>query len=806
MLITRLVLRNFRQHADTVIALGPGLIGITGPNGAGKSTLLEAIGFALYGVPATRGNKDSIRRRGAPPRSRTEVELVFELGPRSYRIVRALTTAELYQDDGVDPIADSLAEVTNRVQQLLGMNREEFYNTYFTGQKELAVMASMGPAERGRFLSSVLGYERLKEAQERTRVEKRLAEATLAGLRSGQPDLAVVRAERQAAADARASAVAVEVEASSTAMQAAAALAALKPRVEALVQQRAEFARLETERRAAAGELPARRDAIASAELAVRSADEARVQLHALDRELEPLPALQEDAARLAVLAGSERSRATLVHAQHEARERLARIELDLAALPTPEQVAALVVRGKALRASLDECERKANDLRRIWTQDAQEAATKRLAVLEQYEELKAQHDRLAEAGADGLCPTCRRPLAGHRDAVLQTLAEQLDELRTSSEWFARRIEQLKDETPELKEMDTQRADLRQELQEALRQHASQTSELTRAAALRTDRELLATRVAALDEELVAAPPMYDAAAHAEVQRRVAVLGEVALRRARVAGDAARRDAAAAQLAAAQQALVQAAQREREHAAALTALAFDPQRADLLTRQHAEAQLADRTAEVAHVQSRGAREAAEAAVARADARLAESEARAAAVVAADRDVRLHVELDRALGDLRTDLNAQMRPELSEIASAFLDQLTEGRYHDLELDEHYAATILDDGEPKSVISGGEDDVVNLALRLAISQMIAARAGQPLSLLVLDEIFGSLDESRRAAVLDLLRTLGDRFPQVVLITHVEQLRDGVDRLLRVEFDADTRTSRVRDESTGAADVAA
>src|SRR2546426_7826719 len=39
----------------------------------------------------------------------------------------------------------------------------------------------------------------------------------------------------------------------------------------------------------------------------------------------------------------------------------------------------------------------------------------------------------------------------------------------------------------------------------------------------------------------------------------------------------------------------------------------------------------------------------------------------------------------------------------------------------------------------------------SLRLAISQMIAERAGQPLSLLVLDEIFGSLDESRRQHVL-------------------------------------------------------
>ena len=101
--------------------------------------------------------------------------------------------------------------------------------------------------------------------------------------------------------------------------------------------------------------------------------------------------------------------------------------------------------------------------------------------------------------------------------------------------------------------------------------------------------------------------------------------------------------------------------------------------------------------------------------------------------------------------------------------------------------------MDEGEAKPVISGGEEDVAYLALRLAISQMIAERAGQPLSLLVLDEIFGSLDEERRAAVMDLLRSLADRFPQVILITHIEAVREGFDRIIRVERDPARRVSR-------------
>src|SRR5438046_10744514 len=74
-------------------------------------------------------------------------------------------------------------------------------------------------------------------------------------------------------------------------------------------------------------------------------------------------------------------------------------------------------------------------------------------------------------------------------------------------------------------------------------------------------------------------------------------------------------------------------------------------------------------------------------------------------------------------------------------------LTDGRYDELELTDDYTVTILEAGVPKPVISGGEEDVATLVLRLAISQMIAERAGQPLSPLVLDEIFGSLGGARR-----------------------------------------------------------
>src|SRR3954466_11842782 len=202
MRLNSLRLVNFRQHADSLIEFHNGLTGIIGANGSGKSTILEAIAWALYGQDAARGKKETLRTLRASPAARVRVELDFELAGHRYRVVRGLTSAELYLDGGQQPIANSITGVTDLLQRRLGMTRGEFFNTYFTGQKELNVMAAMGPSERAQFLSRVLGYERLRTAQSLVRDRRRMITAEVSGLRSAMPDPAGV-AEALATAERR---------------------------------------------------------------------------------------------------------------------------------------------------------------------------------------------------------------------------------------------------------------------------------------------------------------------------------------------------------------------------------------------------------------------------------------------------------------------------------------------------------------------------------------------------------------------------------------------------------------------------
>src|SRR5258708_32476075 len=119
MRIKSIRLQNFRQHADTRIEFESGLTGIVGANGTGKSTILEAIAWALYGNPAARGKRDSVRWLLAPAGATVRVELDFALGGHTYRALRKGTRAELYIYRSSSPVADCTSAVSEVLRRWL---------------------------------------------------------------------------------------------------------------------------------------------------------------------------------------------------------------------------------------------------------------------------------------------------------------------------------------------------------------------------------------------------------------------------------------------------------------------------------------------------------------------------------------------------------------------------------------------------------------------------------------------------------------------------------------------------------------
>jgi exonuclease SbcC len=143
-----------------------------------------------------------------------------------------------------------------------------------------------------------------------------------------------------------------------------------------------------------------------------------------------------------------------------------------------------------------------------------------------------------------------------------------------------------------------------------------------------------------------------------------------------------------------------------------------------------------------------------------------------------------------MSSFRTHLISRIRPTLSSYSSGFFNRLTDGKYNELELDENYNLMVFDNGTSYGIerFSGGEEDLANLCLRLAISEVITERAGGVFNFIILDEIFGSQDMYRRQNIMKALNGLSSKFRQIFLITHVDDVKEDMENIIFVTENED------------------
>ena len=139
-------------------------------------------------------------------------------------------------------------------------------------------------------------------------------------------------------------------------------------------------------------------------------------------------------------------------------------------------------------------------------------------------------------------------------------------------------------------------------------------------------------------------------------------------------------------------------------------------------------------------------------------------------------------MDTGFTDFSRDLASRIRPRLGDYASEQVERMTNGRYERVVFDDNYAPALYDGGDEQffpltaspAHFSGGERDVAALACRIAASQLLAERGSHRVGFMVLDEVFGSLDDERRTLVLDALASMRSFIPQLFIISHVNDVR--------------------------------
>ena len=801
MKLISLELQNFRQHLNTEIAFSDGVTGIVGPNGAGKTTILEAIAWALYGSLAVRGTNDTIRSSASEGGAKVSVALTFELGGAVYRAARSLDGSgraghAVLEVDG-KPLRSGVSEVNTGIAGLLGMDYQAFFTSFFTGQKQLEFMSQLEGRERAVAISRMLGYDRLTKARDRANDDRKGLQREIEGLEKALPDPEELKQRKKDAEAALASAGKSLKDVEKTRKASSEVVARLKPLKEAS-DQKAKLhdeltPRLEVDR----AELARLKSRLSELNDEVRDLSAKRKKLDSLAPDLRKFEEASEEYKKLAQLQRHEGERQRL-------SGRIASLEQDIKKLAARQRqleragdeqtkLAAALGEAENLLAKADEDIRAMRE-NQIAYQHGLDAQIKQLE--EQREEIRAKKAQIESAGPDGICPTCERPLADELPKVLAGFDSQVR--RISRQITSLNDKKSKSDTSKIDSAQTDRGQLAAQIEELRAEKAKADTLVVEYANARQEIDSRTKQLHELRAEQEKLPSGFDQTRYAELRK----LGEdlrpvrdksIALKSAldrepQVRNEIDRSTA----LSESKSKAVSESER------ALSELAFSPDDHEKLTGEF-ETAAADLNAALVLLERQRGEVNTASAVLKQIEREEESYKSRIEELRRKRSERLHLAvLAEAFDKLRTDLNDRIRPELESTASELLSVMTDGRYNILEITENYQATVRDDGELKPVISGGENDIVNLALRLAVSQMIADRAGQSFSLLVLDEVFGSLDDARRDNVVSLLQNLKNRFEQIILITHIESIHDAVDNCLWVEFDERTKTSRLTERS--------
>ncbi len=843
MIPLHLSLHNFLSYQECEVNFaGLHLATLAGRNGNGKSALLDAITWALWGE--ARGRIEDARIYHG--RSEMRVALDFEVDGASYRVIRKRTrkrpgALDLFQIDAVGAMraitGGTIRETQAELNHRLHMDYQTFINSVFLVQGRSNEFTTQSPSERKKVLRKVLGLERYEALTDLANQHRREAEAE-ATQEERRIEADLQELEEKAAIEQRLEAVVREREELATTLEKHEAEAD-QLRIAAAEHERREQAisdarnTLETREQ----ELERRAKTVVTLEAERANVAETLARAPATRQEYEALRAARAEERTFAALAVQVREvESAIAAADSGIAKELSGLEARIRGLDEQRgQVDALVATLPSLReegTALDGERTRLQQFDAAITSDRDAAAAARtqqathLAEAEGYraraQELKDHEETLASAQGEALCPVCRKALAP------DDLRNTLDHFKRERSDLGTHYRRAKDAAAEAQAFAD---DHEKRLTEAQREREALDTtiqERDRALAARLARAQQAEQeLPAFDRELAALHERIEQEAFAGEAR--AQRAEACSRLAALAYDREEHqrlsarlielepaEAAFNELTSAQaqaQGLDDRLTAEREERdrseQALTAVqnALTEARNDIDATQDVSGRLDTVEAAVAECrdritaldQDRGRIEERRATLDRLAARVEDARGR----LAAARDAaQLYTDLARAFGPngVQAMLIQQALPEIARIANDLLDQLTEGRSSTRvslatqaetasgKVSETLSISISDDLGTRDyeMYSGGEKFRVDFALRIALSYVLAARSGASLPTLIIDEGFGTQDEEGRDRLVAAINTISSEFRLILLVTHIESLRESFGRRIEVTKD--------------------
>jgi exonuclease SbcC len=755
MIPLKLQLKNFLSYGDawTTIDFTPyHFICLSGKNGHGKSALLDALTWVLWGqarkVAGVARADDALVHLGQ--RSMTVI-LQFMCRDQCYTVRRELV---LYQDgpkvtldfgilDAQGQRTRSLTDKTvrltqERIQEVVGLDFDSFANSVFLRQGQSNEFSKKTAQERKQMVATILGIDQYERMRKRALDKLRRYESERDGLKQVHAHL---HQEYQRSDEVKRLFAACEqsIHAVQTTSN------EITQRLAVLAEQRAAIINAKTTRITMQQELDA-------AKLVLQS--------YVHQQELGHINRIQEYEVACAAARAREQA---LVEKTEQLKVRIAALERDRTAVQ--QQLGTL-----SSLAQLKQQEADRFCAARIIFEKRKECYQRMLAygnsAHNELKLLKQQRSDIDETDS-AHCPLCHQALTqDNQQTVQHDLAKRI-------RFYEQRLARLGTF------VHTQKNSIAREHESLaqLDQNAQQATQAAiRADELRAKNEVLAREVAALRTELETTVNVYNveqqaiAKVRAEQQQIKTMFDQRLKNDERYRVDKERVDVAEQKIIVIirQISLMQEEDVVRQEQAL---------NAELVRVHEQNAQLLEQkgrlTQELDHVES-------------------------VRLTLVQQTTKLH-ELETACSDYATIadifgkdgvqalLIESVIPELEDEANDILGRLTDNQarifiesLRDLRSGgtrETLDIKIADSAGIRAyeLFSGGEAFRIDFAIRIALSKLLARRAGASLQTLIVDEGFGSQDEDGLALIIDMLYKIQDYFAKIIIVSHLPFLKD-------------------------------